>query len=80
MELTKSGTQPSGKGPEEYKRAFASGATIVAEGAVDRSRVKAGLRRAIHAVRHCLRATPLQTQLQLTGHAIYKLRGRLELQ
>lgn len=69
-----------GKGPEEYKRSFASGATIVAEGAVDRSRFKAGVRRAFHAVRHCLRATPLQTQLQLTGHAIYKLRGRLELQ
>jgi CelD/BcsL family acetyltransferase involved in cellulose biosynthesis len=69
-----------GKGPEEYKRSFASGATIVAEGAVDRSRAKAGLRRAIHMLRHCLRATPLQSKLQLTGHAIYKLRGRLELQ
>jgi CelD/BcsL family acetyltransferase involved in cellulose biosynthesis len=69
-----------GKGPEEYKRSFASGTTIVAEGAVDRSRFKAGVRRAFHAVRHCLHATPLQTHLQHTGHAIYKLRGRLELQ
>ncbi len=36
-----------GKGPEEYKASFRNGATMVAEGAIDRSLVMAGVRTAV---------------------------------
>ncbi len=69
-----------GKGPEEYKRSFRSGGTIVAEGVIDRSPVKAGVRRVFHAVCDCLGATGIRTHFKKPGQAVYKLRGRLELQ
>jgi CelD/BcsL family acetyltransferase involved in cellulose biosynthesis len=69
-----------GKGDEEYKNSFRTSASIVAEGAVDLSWLKAGIRHASYVLRHSVRATPLKRHLNFAGRALYKLRGRLELQ
>ncbi len=69
-----------GKGPEEYKASFRNGATVVAEGAIDRSLVRAGVRSAVRAVRNGVRATPLREYGKRLGGAAYQFRGWLELQ
>jgi CelD/BcsL family acetyltransferase involved in cellulose biosynthesis len=69
-----------GKGDEEYKNSFRTSATIVAEGAIDLSWFKAGFRHASYVFRHSVRATPLKRHLNFAGRALYKLRGRMELQ
>ncbi len=69
-----------GKGPEEYKASFRNGATVVAEGAIDRSLVRAGVRSAVRAVRNGVCATPLRDYAKRLGGAAYQFRGWLELQ
>ncbi len=66
-----------GQGPEEYKRALASDSVAVAEGTVECSAIRRGLRRSIRGTREWIRHSPLERPVQVPITMIHDFRNWL---
>lgn len=67
-----------GKGPESYKRSFMTGATPLAEGAVDSRVVTRMMRRAFHRAHHWARESPLRRPAMVPWRLIMRVRDRIQ--
>jgi CelD/BcsL family acetyltransferase involved in cellulose biosynthesis len=63
-----------GKGREAYKHRLATGATKIAEGAVDVKASAAAVRRAWWHTRECIRSSPLATHVDVPTRILYRMK------
>ncbi len=68
-----------GRGEERYKRRFQTGATIVAQGCVERNYVTHLVRKTCHRAYNWLRTSPLRKPLRVPGRLIKNLTERAAL-